>query len=295
MRAANVLAIVATMLSNGCGGSAADAATGGAKTTSATQVTGGAISTGGASAGTGGMLATGGMTSMLLCSKHSDCPSNYICGYQGRGCSEQAHCIPEVACSDDVISACGCNGNMVAVCGGLSQQPFTAGVPSMDQPSELQRTIDRCFWTDAATRATNANGKLTTLQRTKELLFSAGAIIGLAGVITLFGWFLISAPASLGVRAVVAIIILVGLWLLWKSVNWLLDAIGGQVEMVEGEPDLRSDVRYRGPSYYYARVGPTELRVPYSAWRVLHENKHHRWRFCYLPRMRRAVSISILS
>jgi len=129
----------------------------------------------------------------------------------------------------------------------------------------------------------------------RVIRFSGGAILGLAGPIALFGWLLMSAPASLGVRAVIGIIVLVGLVLLWKSVNWLQDAIGGQVKMVEGEPDLRSDVRYRGPSYYYARVGPSELRVPYSAWRVLCENKHHRWRFCYLPRMRRAVSISMLS
>jgi hypothetical protein len=165
----------------------------------------------------------------------------------------------------------------------------------MSHLSPLQLALDRCFWADEVTRATNANGKLTPLQRAKELLFSGGAVIGLAGLIALLGWFLLSAPASLGVRAVFGIIVLAGLMLLWKSVNWLQDAIGGQVKMVEGEPDLRSDVRFRGPSYYYARVGPTELRVPYAAWRVLHENKHHRWRFCYLSRMRRAVSISILS
>ena len=165
----------------------------------------------------------------------------------------------------------------------------------MNQSSELQRAMDRCFWADEATRATNASGKLTAPQRAKELSFSAGSALGLTGLIALFGWFLVSAPASLGVRAVIAMIVMAGLWLLWKSMRWLIDAIGGQVKMVEGEPDLRSDVRYRGPSYYYARVGPTELRVPYSAWRVLHENKRHRWRFCYLPRMRRAVSISILS
>ena len=104
-----------------------------------------------------------------------------------------------------------------------------------------------------------------------------------------------SAPASLGVRAVIGIIVLVGLVLLWKSVKWLRDAIAGQVMLAVAEPDLRTEINYRGPSYYYARVGPTELRVPYSAWRVLYANKHHRWRFCYLPRMRRAVSISMLS
>ncbi len=166
--------------------------------------------------------------------------------------------------------------------------------PPTSHSSTLQLAMDRCFWADKVTRATNANGKLTTMQRAKELLFSGGGIIGLAGLIALFGWFLVSAPASLGVRAVIGIIVLVGLVLLWKSVNWLRDAIAGQVTVVVGEPDLRSDVHYRGPSYYYARVGPTELRVPYSAWRVLYENKHHRWRFCYLPRMRRAVSISIM-
>lgn len=165
----------------------------------------------------------------------------------------------------------------------------------MSHSAPLQLAMDRCFGADEGTRATNANGRLTTLQRAKELLFSGGAIIGLVGGIALFGWFLMSAPAGLGVRAVIGIIVLVGLVLLWKSVNWLRDALAGQVKMVEGEPDLRSDVRYRGPSHYYARVGPTELRIPYSAWRALRENKHHRWRFCYLLRMRRAVSISILS
>ncbi len=165
----------------------------------------------------------------------------------------------------------------------------------MNQSTELQLAMDQCFGADEVTRATNANGKLTTLQRARELLFSGSSIIGLAGVIALFTWLIVSAPASLGIRTVVVIINLAGLMLLWKSVNWLRDAIGGQVKMVEGEPDLRADVRYRGPSYYYARVGPTELRVPNSAWRVLHENKRHRWRFCYLTRRRRAVSISILS
>jgi hypothetical protein len=165
----------------------------------------------------------------------------------------------------------------------------------MSHSSPLQLPMDRCFGANEVTRETNANGKLTTLQRAKELLFSGGAIIGLAGLIALFGWFLMSAPTSLGVRAVIGIIVLVGLVLFWKSLNWLRDALAGQVTVVVGEPDLRADVRFRGPSYYYARVGPTELRLPYSAWRVLCENKRHRWRFCYLPRMRRAVSISILS
>jgi len=145
------------------------------------------------------------------------------------------------------------------------------------------------------TRTTNANGKLTTLQRVIELLFSGGSIFGLAGVVALFGWFILSAAASFGIRLVVVIMILARLLLLSKSVNWLRDAIGGQVKVAEGEPDLRAYVNCQGPSHYYARVGPTEVRVPYSAWRVIHENKRFRWRFCYLPRMRRAVSISILS
>jgi hypothetical protein len=164
----------------------------------------------------------------------------------------------------------------------------------MYHSTELQLAMDQCFAANEVTRATNANGKLTSLQRAKELVFSGASIIGLAGVIVLFGWFIVSAPASLGIRTIAVIIALAGFMLFWRSLNWLRDAIGGLVKIIEGEPDLRADVRYRGPSVYFARVGPTELRVPYSAWRVLHENKRHRWRFCFLPRVRRAVSISIL-
>ncbi len=98
--------------------------------------------------------------------------------------------------------------------------------PPMSHSSPLQLAMDRCFGADEVTRATNTNGKLTTLQRAKELLFSGGAIIGLVGVIALFGWFLISAPASLGVRTVIATIILAGIMPLWKSMNWLRDPIG---------------------------------------------------------------------
>jgi len=100
--------------------------------------------------------------------------------------------------------------------------------PPLSHSSPLQFGMDRCFGTDEVTGATNANGKLATLQRAKELLFSGGAFIGLAGLIALFGPLLMSAPASLGVRAVIGIIVLVGFVVLWKSVNWLQDAIGGQ-------------------------------------------------------------------
>ncbi len=96
----------------------------------------------------------------------------------------------------------------------------------MNQSTELQLAMDQCFGADEVTRATNANGKLTTLQRARELLFSGSSIIGLAGVIALFTWLIVSAPASLGIRTVVVIINLAGLMLLWKSVNWLRDAIG---------------------------------------------------------------------
>jgi hypothetical protein len=167
--------------------------------------------------------------------------------------------------------------------------------PTMSLPSDLQQAMDRCFGADAVTRATNANGRLTSWQRAKESLLSGGYLLGLTGGIALFGWLVMSAPANLGVRTVFLILILAGCTLFWKSVKWLRDALRGHVMVVQGEPDLRSDVNFKGPSYYYARVGPTELRVPSAAWRVLCEHKRLRWRFCYLPRMRRAVSIEILT
>ena len=55
----------------------------------------------------------------------------------------------------------------------------------MNHSSELQQVMDRCFWADEVTRATNAKGKLTRLQQAKELLLSGGSVLGLTGLIAL--------------------------------------------------------------------------------------------------------------